>query len=459
MNAKELIVSIKTRFDGKGTSEANRQLGDTKKKTEQAAGGFSSLGKSATTFKGVMEKVNQAMAGFGVLALLQNVMRLVQAFKDAKKANEDLLASITADNAAAQIEKLNAAHDAYTASIAASNAELKTSRTNMDDLISAERRLQDARLGAQEEAAVGAIDLKDPLYAEKEASVRARFGRLRAEADGRRGVEDVSRQEDLIRSEIARLEQQISGRDGLIADYKGAALEYSGRSAAATRRSVQEQNKWSIFGKGRNWVGGLRAGIEQYAGYADTYGKQASAALSGAAAAMREQEADRAAIKAAQERLAVLGKVREAAAAEGGLKAQAASRTVTAADFSVSAAGKALAKTASDKSERDRKKEARMLGLETDEDVLLWEQSDIQGRLGAARSRAASARTQAANFRPGMTWGQDGRMVGRGEVEAAAKEAAREAEQLNRVLSARLAEISRALKATRDNIDREREAD
>ncbi len=386
---REVKVKFTTEHDGRGADEANKTIDKTKAKADGAAGGFGRLGKAATGFKGVMERVNSAMAGFGVLALVNQIMNIVKAFKEAQKAHDDMVAAIGADNAAAGVARLKAAYEDLAQSIARTGEEVTAARENMDILIDAERRLEDAASVRREEDEVAALDKDDPLRKEKEADIRARYGQRRAETAGRRGVEDVAMQEAELRADIARLRDNIAKRDAEIADLQSAASEYSGKAAAAMERSVAEQNKHSIFGRGRNWVGAQRKGIEQYAGYASGYSQQAVAALEGVMQGERDNEADRRAAAAAEKRLAALARQREAASAEGDNAARAAARAAEGASAGVYEAARRRERDAAEL-ERARAEKAELerqrSRMKEEKAAAAWRAQEEERQAGQARA-------------------------------------------------------------------------
>ena len=386
---REVKVKFTTEHDGRGADEANKTIDKTAAKADGAAGGFGRLGKAATGFKGVMKRVNSAMAGFGVLALVNQIMTIVKAFKEAQKAHDDMVAAFGADNAAAGVARLKAAYEDLTKSIARTGEEVTAARENMDILIDAERRLEDAASIRREEDEVAALDRDDPLRKEKEADIRARYGQRRAETAGKRGVEDVAMQEAALRADIARLQENIAKRDAEIADLQAAAREYSGKAASSMEMSVAEQNKFSIFGRGRNWVGAQRIGIERYAGYASEYGKQASAALEGIMQGERDNEADRRAAAAAEKRLAALARQREAAFAEGDNASRSAARAAEGASAGVYEAARRRERDAADL-ERARAEQAgaesRRAAMEETKAAAAWRAREEERQAGQARA-------------------------------------------------------------------------
>ncbi len=324
------------------------------------------------------------------MVLVGQIMRLVQAFKDAQKAHEDMVAAIGADNAAAGVNRLKEAYDKLKESITRVSQEIATARENTDLLIDAERRLEDAALSRREEDEVAALDKDDPLRREKEAEIRARYGQQRAETAGRRADEDMAMADAELRADIIRLQANIAERDDKIADLEEAAREYSGKAAAAQDRSLAESKKSSIFGRGRNWLGGQRKGIEQYAGYADAYNKQASAALEGIMQGERDNEADRRAIAAAEERRKAIAAQRKATRAESDNAITAADRTAATATADLASAARQRERDRADLERARREKadlDARKKQIEADKAAAAWRAQE-QARQ-AAQARAA----------------------------------------------------------------------
>lgn len=387
---REVKVKFTTEHDGRGADEANKTIDKTKAKADGAAGGFGRLGKAATGFKGVMERVNSAMAGFGVLALVNQIMTIVKAFKEAQKAHDDMVAAIGADNAAAGVARLKTAYEDLTKSIARTGEEVKAARENMDILIDAERRLEDAASVRREEDEVAALDKDDPLRKEKEADIRARYGQRRAETAGKRGVEDVAMQEAALRADIARLQDNIAKRDAEIADLQSAASEYSGKAAAANSRAAEESQKTDWWGrKGRWGIGWQRKEANQYAGYANQFGQQAVAALGGVMQGERDNEADRRAVAAAEKRLAALARQREAAAAEGDNAARAAARTAEVAAAGVYEAARRRERDAADLERARGEKagaESRRAAMEEAKAAAAWRAREEERQAGQARA-------------------------------------------------------------------------
>ena len=386
----EVKVKFTTEHDGRGAEEANKTLEKTKQKADGAAGGFSRFGKAVSGFKSVMEKANSALAGFGVMALVGQIMRLVQAFKDAQKAHEDMVAAIGADNAAAGVNRLKEAYDELKESITRVSQEIATVRENTDLLLDAERRLEDAALSRREEDEVAALDKDDPLRKEKEAEIRARYGQQRAETAGRRADDDMAIADANLRADINRLHANIAERDDNIADLEEAAREYSGKAAAAQDRSLAESKKSSIFGRrGRNWLGVPRKEIEQYAGYADAYNKQASAALEGIMQGERDNDADRRAIAAAEERRKAIAAQRKATRAESDNAVTAADRTAATATADLASAARQREKDQADLEAARREKadlDARKKQLEADKAAAAWRAQEEARQAEQARA-------------------------------------------------------------------------
>ena len=362
----EVKVKFVTEHDGSGADAANRKLDETKGKTAAASGGFAGLGRAVTGFK---ESLTKAIAvGASMASIVQSIMTVVKAFADARKAHEDMVAAIQADNAAAGVGRLKAAYDEMKESVALVSDEITAARENMDGMLDSERRLQDAALTRREEDEVAALGKDDPLAKEKEAEIRARYGQARAETAGKRGVEDVAAQEARLREDIARREGLVREREQAAADAEAAARDYSGSAAGNNEKAAAESQKTDVWGRKGHWgLGWANKKAEQYAGYASEYNKQASGALGLSIQARKDADAERAAIKAAQDRLPVLARQREAAAAEGSVDTFKASRAASGAHEDLSRAAAERERDARDleRARRDKAQaEERKRGLE-----------------------------------------------------------------------------------------------
>lgn len=443
----EVKVKFTTEHDGRGAEEANKTLEKTKQKADGAAGGFSRFGKAVSGFKSVMEKANSALAGFGVMALVGQIMRLVQAFKDAQEAHEDMVAAIGADNAAAAVKRLKKAYDELKESITRVSQETATVRENTDLLIDAERRLEDAALSRREEDEVAALDKDDPLRKEKEAEIRARYGQQRAETAGRRADDDMAIAEANLRADINRLHANIAERDDKIADLEEAAREYSGKAAAAQDRSLAESKKFSIFGRGRNWLGGQRKGIEQYAGYANEYNKQAGSALAGVMQGERDNDADRRAIAAAEERLKAMAAQRKAARAESDNAKTAADRTAATATADLASAARQRERDRADLERARREKadlDARKKQLEANKAAAAWRAQETERQARQARAALDSHASSAPSGGNKGRWrgALDSLKKNRDDTQAEAAEAARALETLGEATAKTLETIN-----------------
>ncbi len=375
----EIKVKFVTEHDGSGADQASRGLDKVKSKAGESAGGFGRLGKAVASFQGAMGRVNALMSAFGVIAVIQKIVELVQAFRAAIRAKADLDASINSDNAKAGVERLKAAYDDLRASIAAADRATADARATTDLLVEAERRLQDAALTRREEDEVAAISRDDPLAAEKEKAVRARYAKTRAESASSRGVDDASAAEARQREDIAAAEARIAERETLIRDMEQKARETLARAASANERSAASSRKTDIWGRRGRWgFGWQREESEQYAGYAEKFRQQGSAALDASIRARKDNEADLAAVAASRARLAALARSREAAAAEGANVQAAAGRASASADTDLS--------DARDRRARDA---ARLDRARADASAAGGQKAALDSDLAASRARSA----------------------------------------------------------------------
>jgi hypothetical protein len=461
MNAKDLVIAIKTRFAGKGTADAQKQLDATarkaqevEKKTVAASGAFGKLSNATTSFKGALEKVNSAMAGFGALALLNQVASLVKAIVEARRKQEELVKSIAFDNAAAGLAGLTAAYTALKDGIAAANSETQDLRASTELLLEAERRLQDAKLSSREEEELATLDPGDSLYAEKEAEIRARYGRTRAGLSSGRNEEDVARQREALQQDIQRLKAQAAQRDQVIAEFQSDARLYSGRAAKARDASVAAQNRanWFTGRKGETWLGKQAPEIDQYAGYSANWSAKAAEALSGMAGAMKDRSADDAAIQRAEAKLRALDTTAKAVRLESSVKSSVSARAERSADRSLFRA----------ESERDTEAEIA-LAQKAGRDMLPGRFAEARAELDAARSGyygavgASRAPTAPASLRG--AWDSSGRIVTADAVDRAAAESSEAARRAVDAAAARLREAAENFKRLEAEMKNAREAD
>lgn len=384
---REVKIKCTTEHDGRGADEANKTIDKTKAKADGAAGGFSRLGKAATGFKGVIERVNSAMAGFGVMAAVAAVMRIVKAFEDAKAAALAAQSAWADKSMADGIKSVADAYDNLKESIAGANAAARSRMETLDDLLDAERRLEDAASIRSEEDEVAALDPSDPLRQEKEAEIRARHGQRRAETAGRRGVEDADRAAERMEQEIARLTGQVNDLAAQRDAFAAREAEYDARAVGKYNDLVDARRSKSLLGSNKYF--GKQAKIDAAENDYVAAAKRAQEAGGQKAAAQKDINGLTAAITALTERLGVVPVQREAAFAEGDNASRSAARSAEGASAGVSEAARRRERDAADL-ERARAEQAgaesRRAAMEETKAAAAWRAREEERQAGQARA-------------------------------------------------------------------------
>ena len=240
----EIKIKVTTEHDGRGADEANKTIDKTAAKANGAAGGFSRLGKAATGFRGVMEKVSAAMSGFGVLVFVNQIMAIVKAFKEAQKAHDDMVAAIGADNAAAGVARLKTAYEDLAKSIARTGDEvallrvIETQRTLIADLSATVESLR----GEKEEVARLLTEQIGKLRSQVEWLTRQLFGRKSEKTDpNQMWFDTLTIQEPSVAPE---------GAPALDADNPFTIVDFDGFGAVGTlianiQAYLYQKNEWN----------------------------------------------------------------------------------------------------------------------------------------------------------------------------------------------------------------------
>jgi hypothetical protein len=380
---REVKVKFTTEHDGRGADEANKTIDKTKAK----AGGFGRLGKAAAGFKGVMERVNSAMAGFGVMAVVAAVMRIVKVFEDAKAAALAAQSAWADKSMADGIKSVADAYDNLKESIAGANASARSRMETLDNLLDAERRLEDAASVRREEDEVAALDPSDPLRQEKEADIRARYGQRRAETAGKRGVEDVDRAAERMEQEIARLTGQVNDLAALRDAFAAREAEYDARAVGKYNALVEVRRSKSLLGS--NTYFGKQAKIDAAEKDYEAAAKRAQEAGDQKAVVQKDINGLTAAITALTDRLSAVPVQRAAAAAEGDNAARAAARTAEGAAAGVHEAARRRERDAADLERARGEKaatESRRAAMEEAKAAAAWRAREEERQAGQARA-------------------------------------------------------------------------
>lgn len=209
MTAKELLISIKTLFDGKGSAEAQRQLDATGKKAAEAgkksADGFLKAGKGAQLFEKTMGNLNKVMTGFGILGIIGVLMQLwnmlkkvsewigdkmtaaVRAAGAAAEEMADKLSSSKLEEAGRLISNITDGFNRVEKAISAAHAAQSQLSDAWRDLNKAGQEATDMELERREKAELARLDQGDETgrtrVTNKYAAIRAENSLARRQAD------------------------------------------------------------------------------------------------------------------------------------------------------------------------------------------------------------------------------------------------------------------------------------
>lgn len=217
MNAKELIIAIRSAFDRKGTEEAQRQLDATGKKADEAgkkteaggigaAKGFSALGQAAVASGGSVQGLASALGNMAAqvpalsaaagpiglaIAAAMAWVRAIQAAADAQDAMDKRLSETAVGNVEASLRNLSAAYLDLKDSISSAADEvtrLYEAESAKDD---AAKKADLARLSLDRARQLAALSPDDTVgrrrldvsVAERRAEIEEAAERRKAERD------------------------------------------------------------------------------------------------------------------------------------------------------------------------------------------------------------------------------------------------------------------------------------
>lgn len=266
MTAKELIISIKTLFDGKGSSEAQRQLDATGKKAADAGktakSGLSSAETGANNFgKAVsgtaqrLELMGKVMRGLGVVGIVGAAISIFETLRDRINQSKDEAEQLAVKTRQANDVKIvEAAINAYGRlkdELAGINQQHERTAELNALAKGGDRSVEDAQSAAAEKEALAAIDPNDPARSQKEAAVRARFERERAVAAAARKKEDIESQRQQLGQQADISEMAAYERASMLQDLrKQQAAAASSSEELAYRSKAARRYKWDVTGGG-----------------------------------------------------------------------------------------------------------------------------------------------------------------------------------------------------------------
>lgn len=218
MNAKDLIISIKSKFDGKGTADAKQQLDATSKSAEQVGKSAqksgseisSGMGKAgggiAQLSKGI-SGLQKVVTGFGILGIIGAIttaynllMKVSSWIKDKLTANiraageaslklSDSLSDRKMQLAQQMVDNVTTSYDRAASAIDKANTAQQQYLAALQDLNTAQQEATSLELDRRELAALASLQDGD---AAGEAAVKARFGKMRlSDSLGQRGAKAI----------------------------------------------------------------------------------------------------------------------------------------------------------------------------------------------------------------------------------------------------------------------------
>lgn len=210
MNAKELVIAIKSLFDPKGTAEAQKQLDATGKKAAEASnkqgGAFQALQARVGKVTSAVGALRNLLTGFGLAGAIVAVVGQFKAIADnVKKATEEanrLQDEIGSLDAQGAIPRAQREFKALAESISQASAQAKAAVDDEDRTRKAFRDYEDAYSKLAEAKEKASLSPTDALYAERSAEIAARYAAERASVSGQRAQEDAGAQRRRIEMEI-----------------------------------------------------------------------------------------------------------------------------------------------------------------------------------------------------------------------------------------------------------------
>ena len=219
--ADDVNIKIKLGADLSGGMQSRQELEKLRQQAKRTNSEInSSAGQAAGGVKGLSASVGllrKAMAGFGALGLFTGLVAAVSKIRDsfgrAKKEAEEfrkIQEQLASDKSlASMVQGYERIRDA----VAAANVEQRHSMEMIDADVSNRRRLDRAKLNADKEAEIAALDAGDPAYAEKKAQIEARYASRSAEMSASDAKEDVVLARQKLEKEAEAKEGEAAAQD------------------------------------------------------------------------------------------------------------------------------------------------------------------------------------------------------------------------------------------------------
>lgn len=258
--AEELETKIKLTADKRGADEVVDSLDKIGKKSNQVSqqtrAGFNQIAQSA---RRLTSALNVLKSGFGALAVFQLISNISSAFKnwgkaakDATTETENLAAAAREATAKKIVEDAAGSYNQLKESIKTANDELQRMNELRAAALTAERSVEDAKLKAEEEAAIEAAGGD----ADQEALIRSQYAKKRAESTTARQLEDFDNarqeEEDRANAKYREADEKLARAKEL--DKKINELRMLA-GEADTRANADNEKDRGVWGQTRHTIG------------------------------------------------------------------------------------------------------------------------------------------------------------------------------------------------------------
>lgn len=263
--AEELETKIKLTADKRGADEVVDSLDKIGKKSNQVSqktrAGFNQIAQSVSRLTSAL---NILKSGFGALAVFQLISNISRAFenwgkaaKDATTETENLAAAAREATAKKIVEDAAESYNQLKESIKTANDELQRMNELRAAALTAERSVEDAKLNAEEEAAIEAAGGD----ADQEALIRSQYAKKRAKRTTDRQLEDFDRarqeEDDRANAKYREADEKLARAKELDKEIKKLR---SLANAADVRASADNEMDLGWWGRTRKNIGQIMTG-------------------------------------------------------------------------------------------------------------------------------------------------------------------------------------------------------
>lgn len=257
----EVSVRIKVTAEDGGVARAEsglKRVGAAAKKAAEASkGGLAGVRASVGKVSGAFGALRAVLSGVGAVAFAETVAaglgKIRESFGRSRKEAEAYAAAQERAARAEDVERLAKAYEALEESIAGAAAARAHGNEVADIELRNARALEDAMDELAEQRELAAVDPDGAAAEEERAEIRARHAMRRADAAGRRGMDDAARESRRLREGAAAgrrdadaVEASTAEDDRLIADARARAR--AADAASVGRNGEDVGGFWSAFG-------------------------------------------------------------------------------------------------------------------------------------------------------------------------------------------------------------------